>query len=87
MWYFIAGRYDDSLAGEELKIWLNADTEIAAATYNSIFPSAADFVIGGAHGGTNLLTGCTSHCWICAAALSDEHVQAVFQQQRSLFGV
>ena len=87
-WYFIAGRYNDADAGEELKVWLNADNETAATARNSIFNSNADFTVGAVSGGgSGLYTGRASHCWLCAAALSDECIHAIFQQQRSLFGV
>jgi len=86
-WYFIAGRYNDADTGEELKIWLNAETETAATARNAIFNSDAAFMIGAREGPLTYLTGRASHCWLCAAALSDECIHAIFQQQRSLFGV
>ena len=88
IWYFIACRYNDADVGEELKIWRNTSTVTGTTTFNSIFNSTADFTIGATSGGgSRLYTGYASHCWLCAAALSDECIHAIFQQQRSLFGV
>lgn len=87
-WHFIAGRFDDADAGQELKVWIDNTTNTAATARNTIFDGNADFTIGALSGGGSwLLTGRASHCWLCAAALSDECIHAIFQQQRSLFGV
>ena len=53
----------------------------------SIHDSTADLVIGAQHGGTNLMDGYASMCFICAAALSDSIVGALFQQTRAMYGV
>jgi len=86
-WHFVAGRYDDSDAGAELKVWVDGDSDTAATARDSIFDSDAAFMIGAREGPITYLTGRASHCWLCAAALSDECIHAIFQQQRSLFGV
>lgn len=83
-WYFIAGRYTPST---EIAIWVNGTkttygTGIPAALYNS----AAQFVIGGAHGGANLLTGKASLCWMSHEVLDDAYLTMLFEMGRHLFG-
>ena len=84
-WNFIAGRVVPSTT---LDLWQNGtqytnSTSIPAA----IHAGSANFVIGGWSGGTGLLTGRASLCFLCAAALSDDIVSALYQRTRPLFGV
>jgi hypothetical protein len=84
-WYFLVGRFDPSA---ELKIWVNRDsTPNAVGIPASIFNGNAAFVVGGRSGGGALLTGRASLCFLCACALSDTIIGALFQQTRVLFGV
>ena len=86
-WTFIAGRFDDSDTGAEQAVWVNAtkttDTTARAAAFNS----TADFLIGGRHGGNDLMTGRASLCFLCAAAVPDNTISLLYQCSRGLFGV
>jgi len=84
-WYYIVGRYVPSI---ERAIFVNnvVATNNAPATPANINDSAAPVEIG-ATAGTRNLSGKASLVFLCAAALSDEIILALFQQSRGLFGV
>lgn len=85
-WYFVAARYTPST---ELAIWLNDTkttntTSVPASLYDS---TSAAFTIGSDHGGSNLLTGKASLCWMSHEPLADNHLTLLFQMSRHLYGV
>jgi len=84
-WYFLVGRFDPSA---EMKVWINGNawTNVAAIPA-SIFNSTADLTIGARTGGYELMTGRASLCFLCAAALSDSIISALFHQTRAIFNV
>lgn len=85
VWQFIAGRYDPST---EIKVWVNATTNTnVAAIPAALLNGADDFAIGGLSGGTSLLTGRASLCFLCAAYVSDAIISSLYQQTRAAFGV
>jgi len=86
-WQFFAGRFNDADTGAELAVWLNDTITTAATARNSIADTAADFNISGHNSGTSLLTGRASLCFLCAAALDNATVWAIYQHTRALFGV
>jgi hypothetical protein len=86
-WQFFAGRFNDALAGAELAVWINDTMTPAATARASIFSGTDNFAIGGAADGTLLYTGRASMCFLCAAALADATVWAIYQHTRALFGV
>ena len=86
-WQFMAGRYNDADTGAELAVWLNEELTTAATARNSIHNSAADFNISGYNSGTSLFLGRASMCFLCAMALSDATVWAIYQHTRALFRV
>lgn len=87
-WQFLAGRFCPADTGEELAVWRNDAKETAATSLNSIFNSNVQFTIGGWSGGVyNQLVGRASMCALCAAALSDSIITALYQQTRSMYGV
>ena len=86
-WYFVAGRFNDSDAGAELAVWLNDTMTTAATARASIFNGTDNFAIGGKASGANLYTGRASMCFLCAAALADATVWAIYQHTRALFKV
>jgi hypothetical protein len=84
-WYFVAARYTPST---EIAIWLNSTksvntTSIPASLFDS---TTAEFVIGGDHGGANLLTGKAAMCWVSHEPLADNYLTVLYQMQRHLFG-
>jgi len=86
-WQFMAGRFNDAATGAELAVWLNDDQTTNNTARNAIFNGNADFNISGSNSGSNLLTGRASLCFLCACALHDSVVWALYQHTRSLFGV
>lgn len=84
-WYFVVGRFKPST---EVAIFTNSDKVINTTSIPAaIFSGASDLVIGGQTGGATLLTGRASLCFLCADALSDDVITALFQQTRRLFGI
>lgn len=83
-WYFIVGRYVPSTS---VDLWVDAakSSTVAGipATANN---SNAAFQIG-ARNGLITLDGRASLCFLCAAALSDSIITALYQHSRVLFGV
>ena len=86
-WQFMGGRFDDARTGAELAVWLNDEMTTAATARNSIFNGNADFNISGHNSGTSLFLGRASLCFLCASALADATVWAIYQHTRALFGV
>lgn len=86
-WQFIAGRFNDADTGEELAVWLNDEKTTRVTARATIFNSTAPFNISGFNSGTNLFTGRASLCFLCAAALDDATIRALYQHTRALFGV
>ncbi len=86
-WQFFAGRFNDADTGAELAVWNNDEMTTAASARAAIFNSNADFRIGSRGDGTLLYTGLASMCFLCAAALADATVWAIYQQTRALFKV
>ncbi len=88
-WFFIVNRFIPSLS---IDIFVtNPVTSILTKDTNttspvaSIFNSTAALEIGRIT--PSLLTGRASLCFLCANALSDALIDALFQQTRRLFGV
>ena len=85
VWVWLAGRFVPSVS---LDLWVNGTlTSVVAGVPASIFNSNADFRIGANGAGTELLTGRSSMCFLCAGALSSQNPSAIYQQGRPLFGV
>ena len=87
-WQFAVGRFNDSDTGEELAVFLNGvkTTDITARA--AIFDGNAALGVGArGDGGYGLLTGRESIVFLCAAALPDDMIGALFQQSRALYGV
>lgn len=83
-WYFVVGRYTPSV---EISIFLNGvkytnTTSIPA----SLFNASANFAIGSNSGGTELLTGKASFCFVSHEPLSDDYLTILFNLGRSIFG-
>lgn len=82
---FIVGRYTPST---EVSIWMNGvSTTLVAGIPASINNSAGDLMIGRLGGWNVDYSGKVSCCFVCAAALSDAQIGALFQQTRAAFGV
>jgi len=85
VWRFIAGRFDPSTS---LDVFVNAvkatnTTSIPATIYSG----SADFAIGANGDGTNAITARIALAFLCAAAVSDGTVEALYQATRGMFGV
>jgi hypothetical protein len=84
-WAFVAARYTPST---EIKIWINdgANTN-AVGIPASINDSTAAFAIGATGTPSLYMDGRASLCFLCAAALSDAIVGALYQNTRKIYGV
>ena len=85
-WYFIVGRFVPSTS---LTIFLDGSgVSNAAGIPASIFNSTTAFMIGARSvPPASFLNGQASLCFLCAAALSDSIISALFQQTRAIFNV
>jgi len=83
-WFFAAGRF---VPDTEIGVCCNATWVTTATATTTICDGDAELAISAFGTGIDCFDGRYSHCWLCAAALSDECIHAIFQQQRSLFGV
>ena len=86
-WNFTVGRFNDNDAGEELAIFLNGVKTTDTTARASIFDGNGAFTVGSAQGGLSPLVGGISIAFLCACALSDDMIGALFQQSRALYGV
>lgn len=86
-WFWAAGRYDD--ATEEIDVWYNTETvnQALAGWGGTLRSNTTDFLIGGRHGGSDLMTGYISQAFTCAASVPDSTLGQVFQQTRAMYGV
>ena len=84
-WYFVVGRF--TTATPEMDIFVNDTvTNLVPAVPASVFDSTAPFEIG-SFDGANYLDGRASMCWLCASALSDSIITALYHQQRKMYNV
>jgi hypothetical protein len=84
-WYHIVGRFDPST---EVKIWVNGSSNTnVAAVPAAIFNSTANLNCAALDNGAaaTRLNGRASLNFLCAAALSDSIVLALYEQTRALF--
>lgn len=86
-WQFIAGRFNDADAGAELAVWHNDTMTTATTVMAAIFNGNGPFNISGNNSGTALYTGRASLCFLCASALADATIWAIYQHTRALFKV
>ncbi len=84
MWYLALARFDN--ANNELKLWVNGDTNTAVYN-NTIFDSTADFFIGAHHGPAEYFDGMASLNFLSACKPADVIPFSLFQQTRAMFGV
>jgi hypothetical protein len=87
-WYFLWCIFVPSTS---LTIYVNgtASTNVAGIPAN-VFDSTSAVAIGGYYTAGaigNYFGGMASMCGLCAAALSDAQIGALYQQQRAMFGV
>ena len=82
---FVCGRFDPST---EVAVWVNnVKAVVVAGVGASIFSGNGPFQISGWGGANNLFTGAVFIAFLCAAALPDDMIGALFQQSRALYGV
>lgn len=86
-WQFLAGRFNDADTGAELAVFVNGTKTTAATARNAIFSGTDNLAIGGTALGGGLYTGRASLVALCATALSDLILTAVYEQTRPLFSV
>jgi len=88
-WFWAAGRYDDATSYST--VWYNDesnDLDLTIAGWaGSLHSNATDFLIGGYHGGSGLMTGHFAHCFTCATGVPDAIQNQTYQQTRAMFGV
>lgn len=84
-WCFYAGRFVPSTS---IDLFINATKfSTTASVPANIFASTAPFAVGAHSAGTLFLTGRASMVAVCACALSDEIIGALYQRSRALFRV
>lgn len=84
-WFFSVARFVPSTS---LDIFVNANkTSNVAAVPASIFDSTTQFTVGSRGSPANYMAGRASLCFLCAAALSDSLVSALYHQTRKLYNV
>lgn len=84
-WNFCVGRYIPSTS---VSTYVNGTLDSTVAAVPAAIQDSGTQVCIGAFGSPGLyFTGFSSLCWLCAAALSDQHLTALFESQRALFGV
>lgn len=83
LWYFIAGRFDNS--GNTIDLFAN-NTSYSAVFNNTIFDGNADLTIGSGSGGFGYHDGRTSACFLCAGAVSNMHARMFYEYTRPLYG-
>lgn len=82
-WTFMAGRFTPST---EVAVWVNGvKTVNVAGIVASIFDSNAEFDIGRLASPGSYLDGKASLCFLCASALPDSIVQALYHHTKYLF--
>jgi len=86
-WHFTVGRFKDYDAGEELAVFLDGVKTTAATARAAIYDGVSAFEMGSGEGGLYKLTGRLSVGFLCAFALPDDMIGALFQQSRALYGV
>ena len=86
-WQFIAGRFNDNDAGEELAVFCNDDKDTAAAAEADIFDGTDSFSLGGSGGGWSLITWDMALAGISCMALTDAMIRTIYHQTRALFGL
>ena len=84
-WHFIWGRYE---TGGDLTISVNnvTNTNVGGGPA-ALFNSSADLTIGARSGGASFADGRFSMVWLCCQQHSDAILGALWEQQRSMFGV
>jgi len=87
-WHLIIARFDDNDTGEEMKIWLDDESETASTDRNSIANTAYPFTIGAVYGSPieNPMTGKASLCFLCASALSDSTISELYNLVQPFLG-
>jgi len=85
IWYFCVGRFTPSA---EVAMFVNDVKDInVAGVPASIFDGTANFEIARRNSAGTYLDIRASLCFLCASALSDSIINALFQQTRKLYGV
>ena len=84
-WNFGVGRFNDADAGEELASWVNTTKVTAATARASIHPGTAELVLGANGGHTDLFSGRISLAFLCASALPDYMINALYGHTKAMF--
>lgn len=88
-WYFVAGRFDPST---EVKLWVGSSAGLTSFTNTTSIPaalnnSATGLAIGAQADGTSFSNIRASMCFLCAQALDDYYIKALFEGTRKVFGL
>lgn len=83
-WYFLAGRFD---SGSSVDVFINDEYTSTATAATATFSGTSPFEIGSTDGGAFFSTGRGALFGLCAAALSDTQLAAIYNNSRALFGV
>ena len=82
-WYYIVGRFDNT--ANTIDIWGNTTQNSGACATANIFSGAADLTIGATAGGGTLLDGRASLVFLCASALPDYTINALYGHTKAMF--
>lgn len=83
-WHLVIGRYEPSITQDIYQD--NVKTTNAVGIPAALGNSAVDLYIGAFSGSTYLWIGKISMAFICASALSDSIIEAIWQQTRAMYG-
>lgn len=84
-WYFMVGRF---IPSTEVNIFVNDNASpVVAGIPAALADSTIGFSVGARAVPSDYLDGRASLCFLCAAALSDSIISALFHQTRKLYNV
>lgn len=82
-WHFLVGRFTPST---EVMIYDNGTPATnTTSIIASVFNSTSALVVGGVSGGTSLMTGRATCCFLCATALSDGIIDSLYRRTAPFF--
>lgn len=83
-WQLVIGRFIPSVS---IDVILNDEKTTSGTAFSSINNSTAPFNISGRNNGNGLFDGKISRPFICASAVSDDYLFALYEMSRVLYGV
>lgn len=81
-WYFLSGRF---IRNDQIYIQVNDTQDIQATALAGLYGSSADLVLGGDHGGGNLMNGKVSGAFLSVYGVGQSHLQIIYDFTKPLF--